>query len=184
MHSSVILCKHFTSWQQREINTFSDFTWGLNRLLRIKWATMRSTDPRAILFSGLELQNFNFGPKKILSEFKSCCNRIGRSWSCCISVVMPCTDEIFLIWHYFALHRYLYCDEICVEPESVLATLYAAKKYIVPYLAHACVQFLETSLSYKNACILLSQSCLFEEAELTQRCWEVRSSAVKSRPSR
>ena len=55
----------------------------------------------------------------------------------------------------------------------MLATLYAAKKYIVPHLARACVNFLETSLSAKNACVLLSQSCLFEEPELTQRCWEV-----------
>lgn len=57
--------------------------------------------------------------------------------------------------------------------DTVLATLYAAKKYIVPHLARACVNFLETSLSAKNACVLLSQSCLFEEPDLTQRCWEV-----------
>lgn len=57
--------------------------------------------------------------------------------------------------------------------DTVLATLYAAKKYIVPHLARACVNFLETSLSAKNACVLLSQSCLFEEPDLMQRCWEV-----------
>ena len=55
----------------------------------------------------------------------------------------------------------------------MLATLYAAKKYIVPHLARECVRFLETSLSAKNACVLLSQSRLFEEEELMQRCWEV-----------
>ncbi|TRY65429.1 hypothetical protein DNTS_021899 [Danionella cerebrum] len=68
---------------------------------------------------------------------------------------------------------YIYCDEIDLSADTVLATLYAAKKYIVPHLARACVNFLETSLSAKNACILLSQSCLFEEPDLTQRCWEV-----------
>ncbi|XP_054882556.1 BTB/POZ domain-containing protein 3-like isoform X3 [Poeciliopsis prolifica] len=71
------------------------------------------------------------------------------------------------------LHRYIYCDEIDLCADTVLATLYAAKKYIVPHLARACVNFLETSLSAKNACVLLSQSCLFEEPDLTQRCWEV-----------
>nr|XP_039248546.1 BTB/POZ domain-containing protein 3-like [Styela clava] len=71
------------------------------------------------------------------------------------------------------LLKYLYCDKISLEADTVLATLYAAKKYIIPYLARACVRFLETSLSAKNACILLSQSWLFEEKELTQRCWEV-----------
>ncbi|PWA29620.1 hypothetical protein CCH79_00007775 [Gambusia affinis] len=68
---------------------------------------------------------------------------------------------------------YLYSDEIDLEADTVLATLYAAKKYIVPALAKACVTFLETSLEAKNACVLLSQSRLFEEPELTQRCWEV-----------
>jgi len=55
----------------------------------------------------------------------------------------------------------------------VLATLYAAKKYIVPRLARACVGYLETSLTAGNACLLLSQSRLFEEPELMQRCWEI-----------
>ena len=63
----------------------------------------------------------------------------------------------------FDLLRYIYCDEIDLCADTVLATLYAAKKYIVPHLARACVNFLETSLSAKNACVLLSQSCLFEE---------------------
>lgn len=71
------------------------------------------------------------------------------------------------------LPRYMYSDEIDLEADTVLATLYAAKKYIVPALAKACVTFLETSLEAKNACVLLSQSRLFEEPELTQRCWEV-----------
>ncbi|XP_077477773.1 BTB/POZ domain-containing protein 6-B-like [Stigmatopora argus] len=69
--------------------------------------------------------------------------------------------------------KYMYSDEIELEADTVLATLYAAKKYIVPALARACVNFLETSLEAKNACVLLSQSHLFEEPELTQRCWEV-----------
>ncbi|XP_055494895.1 BTB/POZ domain-containing protein 3 isoform X2 [Leucoraja erinacea] len=74
---------------------------------------------------------------------------------------------------FLAMMKYIYCDEIELAADTVLAILYAAKKYIVPHLARACVNFLETSLSAKNACVLLSQSCLFEEPELTQRCWEV-----------
>ena len=71
------------------------------------------------------------------------------------------------------LLRYLYCDEIQLAADNVLLTLYAAKKYIVPFLAKACVQFLETSLSARNACFLLSQGRLFEEHDLMQQCWEV-----------
>ena len=74
---------------------------------------------------------------------------------------------------FLALLRYLYCDEILLEPDNVLATLYAAKKYIVPHLARECVRYLETSLTARNACLLLSQSRLFEEPELMQRCWDV-----------
>ncbi|XP_040159428.1 BTB/POZ domain-containing protein 6-B isoform X2 [Anopheles arabiensis] len=74
---------------------------------------------------------------------------------------------------FLTLLKYLYCDEIQLEADNVLATLYVAKKYIVPHLARACVNYLETSLTAKNACLLLSQSRLFEEPELMQRCWEV-----------
>lgn len=69
--------------------------------------------------------------------------------------------------------KYLYCDEISLCNDNVLATLYCAKKYIVPHLAKECVKFLESRLTAKNACVLLSQSRLFEEPELMERSWEV-----------
>ncbi|XP_038206449.1 BTB/POZ domain-containing protein 6-B isoform X2 [Zerene cesonia] len=74
---------------------------------------------------------------------------------------------------FLTLLKYLYCDEIQLEADTVLSTLYVAKKYIVPHVARACVNYLETSLTAKNVCLLLSQSRLFEEPELMQRCWEV-----------
>lgn len=72
-----------------------------------------------------------------------------------------------------SLLRYLYSDDIILEADNVLATLYVAKKYLVPHLARACVEYLETRLTANNACLLLSQSRLFEEPELTERCWQV-----------
>ena len=74
---------------------------------------------------------------------------------------------------YFCACRYLYCDEISLEADNVLATLYAAKKYIIPHLARACVEYLETNLDSSNACMLLNHSLLFDEPELMQRCWNV-----------
>lgn len=68
---------------------------------------------------------------------------------------------------------YLYCDEIILTADNVLSTLYVAKKYFVTKVATACVQYLETSLSARNACILLCQGRLFEEQELMQQCWKV-----------
>ena len=36
---------------------------------------------------------------------------------------------------FLAMLKYLYCDDIQLELDTVLATLYSAKKYIVPHLA-------------------------------------------------
>ena len=69
--------------------------------------------------------------------------------------------------------RYLYCDEISLTADTVLPTLYAAKKYIMPHLARACVEYLETNVDTSNACLLLNQSRLFDEPELMQRCLDV-----------
>lgn len=71
------------------------------------------------------------------------------------------------------LLRYIYCDEIQLNADNVWSTLYAAKKYLVPYLTKACVQYMGTTLSARNACVSLSHGLFFEEEELTQRCWEV-----------
>ena len=69
--------------------------------------------------------------------------------------------------------RYLYCDEISLKADNVLSTLYAAKKYIMPHLEHACVEYLKTNVSADNACKLLSYCRLFEETEAIQRFWDV-----------
>ncbi|XP_066534635.1 BTB/POZ domain-containing protein 6-A [Hoplias malabaricus] len=74
---------------------------------------------------------------------------------------------------FLILLKYLYSDEIELEADTVLATLYAAKKYLVSPLAQACVHFLETGLEARNACVLLWQSHVFDEPELSRRCWEV-----------
>ena len=73
----------------------------------------------------------------------------------------------------FSFYRYLYCDEISLEADTVLPTLYAAKKYIMPHLAKACVEYLETNLDASNAWLLLHHSRLFEESELMKRCLDV-----------
>ena len=56
---------------------------------------------------------------------------------------------------------------------TVLSTLYAAKKYTIPHLARACIKYLEKNVNATNVCLLLSQSRLFDESELVQRCWNV-----------
>jgi BTB/POZ domain-containing protein 3/6 len=58
---------------------------------------------------------------------------------------------------FLTMLKYLYCDDIALDGDNVLAALYCAKRYIVPHLAQECIRFLEASLTAKNACVLLSQ---------------------------
>ena len=80
--------------------------------------------------------------------------------------------QVFLVPG-FIRFRYLYCDEISLKADNVLSTLYAAKKYIMPHLEHACVEYLKKNVSVNNACQMLSDCRLFEETEAIQRCWNV-----------
>ena len=58
---------------------------------------------------------------------------------------------------FLALLRFLYTDEVQIGPETVMTTLYTAKKYSVPALEKHCVDFLEKNLSPDNAFLLLTQ---------------------------
>ena len=58
---------------------------------------------------------------------------------------------------FLALLRFLYSDEVHIGPETVMTTLYTAKKYAVPALEKACVDFLKRNLSSDNAFMLLTQ---------------------------
>ncbi|KAM9477458.1 BTB/POZ domain-containing protein 6-A [Clarias gariepinus] len=74
---------------------------------------------------------------------------------------------------FLILLKYLYTDEIELEAETVVGTLYAAKKYLVSALVRACVRFLESRLEAGNAFALLSHSYALDESELVQSCWRV-----------
>ncbi|KAK6050670.1 BTB/POZ domain protein, partial [Cooperia oncophora] len=72
-----------------------------------------------------------------------------------------------------ALLRFLYSDEVEIGPESVMTTLYTAKKYAVPAMETACVEFLKQSLGADNAFMLLTQARLFDEPQLAKLCLEI-----------
>ena len=73
---------------------------------------------------------------------------------------------------FIALLRFLYSDEVTIGPETVMTTLYTAKKYAVPALEKACVEFLKRNLSSDNAFMLLTQARLFDEPQLAALCLE------------
>jgi BTB/POZ domain-containing protein 1/2 len=58
---------------------------------------------------------------------------------------------------FMALLNFLYSDDVIIGPESVMTTLYTAKKYAVPALENACVDFLKKHLAPDNAFMLLTQ---------------------------
>ena len=51
----------------------------------------------------------------------------------------------------------MYSDEVQIGPETVMTTLYTAKKYAVPALEAHCVEFLKKNLRADNAFMLLTQ---------------------------
>lgn len=55
------------------------------------------------------------------------------------------------------IYRFLYSDEVQIGPETVMTTLYTAKKYAVPALEAHCVDFLTKHLRADNAFMLLTQ---------------------------
>ncbi|XP_034241100.1 BTB/POZ domain-containing protein 2-like [Thrips palmi] len=73
---------------------------------------------------------------------------------------------------FLSLLRFLYSDEVQIGPETVMTTLYTAKKYAVPALEKACVEFLERNLCSENAFLLLTQARLFDEPQLADLCLE------------
>ncbi|CAF4861421.1 unnamed protein product [Pieris macdunnoughi] len=56
------------------------------------------------------------------------------------------------------LLKFLYSDEVRIGPESVMTTLYTAKKYAVAALEEHCVDFLKSNLGTDNAFLLLTQA--------------------------
>ncbi|MCJ8731020.1 hypothetical protein PDJAM_G00191260 [Pangasius djambal] len=74
---------------------------------------------------------------------------------------------------FLILLKYLYSDEIELSSETVVGTLYAAKKYLVSALVSACARFLESRLEAGNAFALLSHCRALDESELAQSCWRV-----------
>lgn len=73
---------------------------------------------------------------------------------------------------FLALLRFLYSDEVQIDPETVMTTLYTAKKYAVPALEKHCVDFLKSNLGSDNAFMLLTQARLFDEPQLAALCLE------------
>lgn len=68
------------------------------------------------------------------------------------------------------ISRFLYSDEVQIGPETVMTTLYTAKKYAVPALEAHCVDFLTKHLRADNAFMLLTQVTVSFLTHYKYRC--------------
>jgi len=57
-----------------------------------------------------------------------------------------------------------------IKPESVMAVMYAAKKYDVQPLVDRCRKFLKDGLDVENVCEILEQAVTFSEQQLVDDC--------------
>ncbi|XP_058801696.1 BTB/POZ domain-containing protein 1-like isoform X1 [Phymastichus coffea] len=71
---------------------------------------------------------------------------------------------------FLAVLLFLYTDEIFINPDTVMTTLYTAKKYAVSSLEKHCVDYLRSNLTTDNAFLLLAQARLFDEPQLAAVC--------------
>ena len=82
------------------------------------------------------------------------------------------------------LFRFIYSDEVNLNPDNVMQVLYLAKKYMLPSLADKCTEYLGKHLDASNVFHVLPDAQKYEEKDLVDRCWEVidkqAGDAVKS----
>ncbi|CAB3993538.1 BTB POZ domain-containing 6 [Paramuricea clavata] len=69
--------------------------------------------------------------------------------------------------------QFLYTDECNLTTDTAVFVLYLAKKYIVPFLAQKCVEFLEANLAVENVSTVLQQALQFDEKKLEEKCLEL-----------
>lgn len=73
---------------------------------------------------------------------------------------------------FLAFLTFLYTDEVIVDANTVMSTLYISKKYGVFELEKQCVEFLRRNLTPNNSIVLLSQARFFDQTDLAQNCLE------------
>ncbi|CAB4032476.1 BTB POZ domain-containing 6 [Paramuricea clavata] len=83
-------------------------------------------------------------------------------------VDLPDADEESL--HDFLL--FFYTGKCSLTTENVVCILYLARKYIVPFLAKKCFDYLDANFKLENVFVLLQLAFHFEGNELEKKCWQ------------
>ena len=70
--------------------------------------------------------------------------------------------------------EFLYTDKASLKEDTVLDTLYGAKKYLVTALELQCHEYIKTILKPCNVCcVLLEEGRLIEDEEVIKMCWDI-----------
>jgi len=80
--------------------------------------------------------------------------------------------------------RFIYSDEVNLNPDNVMQLMYLAHKYMLPSLGDKCSAFLQRNLDASNVFQVLLGAQKYEEKDLLDHCWKViekeTEEAVKS----
>ena len=69
--------------------------------------------------------------------------------------------------------RFIYSDEVNLNPGNVMQVLYLAKKYMLPTLAEKCSVYLKENLDASSVFLVLPQAQKYEEKDLLDHCWKL-----------
>ena len=69
--------------------------------------------------------------------------------------------------------RFIYSDEVNLNPGNVMQVLYLAKKYMLPILAEQCSVYLKENLDASSVFLVLPQAQKYEQKDLMDHCWKL-----------
>ena len=69
--------------------------------------------------------------------------------------------------------RFIYSDEVNINPCNVMEVLYLAKKYMLATLAEKCSDYLKENLDASGVFLVLPQAQKYEEKDLLDHCWKL-----------
>ena len=69
--------------------------------------------------------------------------------------------------------RFIYSDEVNLNPGNVMQVLYLAKKYMLPILAEKCSVYLKENLDASSVFLVLPQAQKYEQKDLMDHCWKL-----------
>lgn len=69
--------------------------------------------------------------------------------------------------------RYLYTDEINLNRDNIVAVLSAARKYVIPGLVNACIDYLRYRVNKENALVVWQSCRTFGEEEYEYFCLQL-----------